>query len=117
MSRSSSAALAAIMVLLAVPSPPRADVPPLGAEHVVRARYLMGTIFRFEAPAGRDAEATTAALEAGLDEISRWEKILSNWDPESEISRLNAWRGQGKSRVSPELLQAVTSSLQWASAT
>jgi thiamine biosynthesis lipoprotein len=116
-SRSSGVALAAVMVLLAAPGPPHADVPLADAEHVVRARYLMGTVFRFEAPAGRDADATAAALEAGLDEVGRWERILSNWDPGSEVSRLNARRGQGKTPVSPELLQAVTSSLQWARAT
>ncbi len=84
---------------------------------VVRARYLMGTVFRFEAPAGSDAAATAAALEAALDEVGRWERILSNWDQESEISRLNARAGRGKAEVSDELLQAVSAALEWASAT
>ena len=115
--RLSGAALAALLALQAAPAPPGAEAPRAAPQRVVRARYLMGTVFRFEVFAGRDPDAAAAALEAGLDEVSRWERILSNWDPESEASRLNARRGQGKTRVSEELLQAVTASLHWAGAT
>jgi thiamine biosynthesis lipoprotein len=116
-SRNGAALGAAALIFLAGGSPSRPERPGQDPGRVVRARYLMGTVFRFEAPAGRDAAATAAALEAGLDEVGRWEKILSNWDPGSETSRLNARRGMGMTRVTPELFRAVTSSLQWARAT
>jgi len=55
---------------------------------VVRNRRLMGvpwsvTVFGAEAPAA-------AAAEAALDEVSRLERILSDYDPSSELSRLSA---------------------------
>ena len=119
MSGGGRAALAGtVLVLLAGPLPAGPAAPrEEDAARVVRARYLMGTVFRFEAPAGRDAGATAAALEAALDVVGRWEKILSNWDPGSETSRLNAHAGRGKTEVSANLLQAVSVSLEWAAAT
>ena len=79
---------------------------------VIRARFLMGTIFRFEAPAGGDSVASS--LESALDEVQRLELILSNWNQESELSRLNARAGKGATRVSGELFAAVDSALRWA---
>ena len=81
---------------------------------VVRARYLMGTIFRFEAPEAESPSKTAAALEAALDEVGRLEEVLSNWRSESELSRLNAGAGKGATQVSPQLFDAVSSSLTWA---
>lgn len=106
------------LVLLAAAWPAAAkDHAAEPSARMVRARYLMGTVFRFEAPAGRDAAATAAALEAALDEVGRWERILSNWDRKSEVSRLNARAGMGNAEVSEDLLQAVSVALHWAGAT
>ena len=112
------ALVGAVLLLLAGPSSAEPAAPRHEeAARVVRARYLMGTVFRFEAPAGHDASATAAALESALDVVGRWEKILSNWDPESELSALNARAGLGRTEVSAELLQSVSASLEWAGAT
>ncbi|MGH9870446.1 MAG: FAD:protein FMN transferase [Candidatus Polarisedimenticolia bacterium] len=63
------------------------------AADVSRARYLMGTVCEVTAPSlsGDDAgrARTAAALEAALEEIARLERILSDWRPDSEMSRLN----------------------------
>jgi len=109
---------AGCLLLAAVPSP----AAPGGqasdaASRTVRARYLMGTVFRIEAPSAVDPEATAAALESALDEVGRQDKILSNWDSGSETSRLNAAAGRGRIPVSSGLLSAVTESLGWAAAT
>ena len=81
---------------------------------VIRARYLMGTIFRIEAVETGGASKTASALEAALEEIGRLEDVLSNWRNQSEVSRLNAQAGEGAMRVSPSLFMAVSSSLFWA---
>gem|GEM_PF-1428222 len=91
-------------VVLAVGAPPT----------VVRARYLMGTIFRIEAVETSHFANTASALEAALDEASRLEDVLSNWRSESEVSRLNARAGAGTTQASPSLFSAVSSALFWA---
>ncbi len=45
----------------------------------------MGTLFTFSAP---EAEAASA-LEAALDRVAELEACISNWQPTSELSRLN----------------------------
>ena len=57
-------------------------------ERVVRTRRLMGVAWQvtLHGPP-REAEA---AAEAALEEVARLERILSDYDPESELSRLSA---------------------------
>jgi thiamine biosynthesis lipoprotein len=73
-----------------------------GGEHTVR--YVMGTwcdLVIFEPPPGPDV------AESAFREIARLERVLSSWDPSSEVSRLNASAGQGPQHVSDDLA-AVT---------
>jgi len=68
-------------------APPAADADRQAAG-TSRARYLMGT--RCEGVAYADHEdRAAAALEAAFDEIARLESILSDYRPDSELSRLN----------------------------
>lgn len=59
---------------------------------VVRARYAMGTILEIEALGGESGEVETgvAAAFRAVDDV---EARLSNWRPESEMSRANAGIG------------------------
>ena len=81
---------------------------------VARARFLMGTVFTFEAPSGRDPRAAAELLEGALDEVERLEKILSNWRSESEVSHLNREGADHSVRVSQELYEVIEASLRWA---
>jgi thiamine biosynthesis lipoprotein len=90
---------------------------PSRGEAIVRARYLMGTVFRFELPQGGDPEEASRALEAALDEVARLETLLSNWREDSELSRLNRRAGSGEAPVSEDLLAVLTAALHWADAT
>lgn len=54
---------------------------------VVQERYVMGTTCRIT------AYGTTEDVDAAFDEIRRWDRILSIYDPESELSRFNAAGG------------------------
>lgn len=59
--------------------------------NVIRARWLMGTLWTFTATAApSDSAATGRALDAALDSVAALERALSNWSPTSELSRLNA---------------------------
>lgn len=55
---------------------------------VHRTRAAMGTLFE-ALLVGDDAEHLAAVAEAALDEVQRIERLLSRFDPRSEISRIN----------------------------
>ena len=74
-------------------------------------RKLMGTIWSITI-AGGEASAARAAGERALDEMERLEALLSEWQPSSEISRVNQAAGVAPVQVGPELLTCVQASLQ-----
>lgn len=70
----------------------------------------MGTIWSFTLVGGDPAQARAAA-ERALDEVARLETLLSEWQPESEISQVNRAAGVAPVHVGPELLACVRASL------
>jgi thiamine biosynthesis lipoprotein len=78
----------------------------LFATLTARARYLMGTVC--EVRATSEADITRAFTEA-----DRIESFLSNWRPESELSRVN--RGEGK--AGDELRELLDVATQWTAKT
>ena len=81
--------------------------PAAGAEPIRRARYVMGTVC--EITAYTDTEAVTAAFA----ELERWDRILSLYKEDSELSGLN--RAAGKPvKVSPDLWAALEAGLKYA---
>ena len=65
--------------------------------YLKKQEFLMGTMIEITCP-------DQQAIEAGFKEIERIDKLLSKFNPESEISRLNKI---GKLKVSPELLYVL----------
>jgi FAD:protein FMN transferase len=61
------------------------------SSRVVRARAAMGTILEIEA-FGPDSGAAEAGVAAAFRSVEEVEARLSNWRPDSEISRANAGR-------------------------
>lgn len=57
-----------------------------------RTRYLMGTALRIDAYAAERSHAYEA-MEAAFAEVARIEALISSWQPDSEISRLNKQHG------------------------
>jgi len=54
-------------------------------------RYLMGTLCEITAYAtDQDQDNTDVSINAAFDELKRIDAILSNWDPASELMRMNA---------------------------
>lgn len=74
-----------------------------------RVRWIMGTLCSIEAP-GAPLEVVTAAFE----EIERWDRILSVYKEESELSVLNRAAGLGPIRVSADLFVALACALRFA---
>ena len=74
------------------------------ALEATRHHQAMGTLMDHRA-AGMDAEA---ALDEVEREIARLERLLSRFDPASEISRVNAAAGRGPQPVSPDTFEILT---------
>jgi thiamine biosynthesis lipoprotein len=73
-------------------------------------RYLMGTVWMVGISGG-DEQAGAAASARALDEVARLEGVLSEWKPDSEISRVNAAAGVAPVRVGSDLMACVQASL------
>lgn len=56
---------------------------------------------------GREAADAGAAMSAAFDEIARIEAIMSEWQPTSELSRVNAAAGGERMPLSPELFAVL----------
>jgi thiamine biosynthesis lipoprotein len=74
-----------------------------------RVRWTMGTLCSIEAP-GAPLEAVTSAFE----EIERWDRLLSAYQDESELSRVNRAAGLGPLRVSADFFVAAACALRFA---
>jgi thiamine biosynthesis lipoprotein len=84
---------------------------------VHRTRPAMGTLFEVLL-GGEDEEHLTAVAEAVLDEVVRVERLLSRFDPRSEISRINRLAARESVRVDREvadLLQVCFAAWHWTS--
>jgi len=83
-----------------------------GGVHAVR--YVMGTwcdlvIF--------DTDPAPDVVESAFREIARLDEVLSGWNPESEVSRLNATAGRGPQAVSADLARVTEESTALCKAT
>jgi thiamine biosynthesis lipoprotein len=95
-------AAVSLAVLTAIATPSAIESTPY---HGVR--YLMGTwcdLTLFDAP----PDEAPIAAEAAFEEIARLERVMSTWDPDSELSRVNRAAGPDVQPISRDLA-AVTS--------
>ena len=54
-------------------------------------RYIMGTLCEITAyPTDQDKDNTDIAINAAFDELKRIDSVLSNWNPNSELMRMNS---------------------------
>jgi thiamine biosynthesis lipoprotein len=86
---------------------------PFVAERVTGDGRAMGTHLAFAAftTPTLDASRVQALFQAATNEIVRLEKLMTTWDPESEISHVNAAAGSKPVAVSPETFDVVREAL------
>lgn len=96
--------LAAHLVAVpAVPAALAAQAPPV---RTTRAWPVMGTMFVATAW-GRDTITMLRALRAAHDSVRLVDSLMSNYRPESELSRLNAGAGGPAQRVAPQTMHVL----------
>lgn len=78
---------------------------------VKRAVKLMGTNFEITVVASNE-EIGYINIDEATAEISRIEKMISSWDPESETSIINKYAGIRPVKVSHELFKLIERSIQ-----
>ena len=84
---------------------------------VALGRYMMGTRFELVLGGEGDPARLRSAGEAALDEIERMEGLLSIYNPDSEIARLNAHAAEGWVRVHPDVFTLLQRCLNLSCAT
>jgi FAD:protein FMN transferase len=96
-----------LSVCAGLASPARAEV--VRDERVKMTSPMSITI---DAPAGREAEAKSA-IGAGYAETDRLAALLSEWSPESDVSRVNAAAGNGMPvHVARETYEVITAAVE-----
>lgn len=88
---------------------PASEATPFVAEKVTGEGHAMGTHLAYAAfttPA-LDAGRVRALFDGATAEIVRLEKLMTTWDPESEVSRVNAEAGKQAVRVGPETFDVI----------
>ena len=79
---------------------------------VHKKRYAMGTVFEIVAyydPAGR----ASAAIDLALDEVVRLDNVMSNFKPESDLSRMNRDAHFHAVRIPADLYKVIETSLAY----
>ncbi len=91
----------------AVAAPPRAE--PFAPKKVSGEGHAMGTHLAYAAftTPELDEAHVRALFDAATAEIVRLEKLMTTWDPASEVSRVNAAAGKEPVRVSPETFDVI----------
>ena len=79
-------------------------------------RYAMGTVLEI-ALEGLDPQSAARALAEFYDEALRLDRLLSIYDPESEISRINRTAGRGKEHVDPAVVEILRLSIAYSELT
>ena len=106
-SRATGAGL--ILVLLSVGSANEADE---ARAFVHKKKYIMGTVFEIVAYDASSERAATA-IDKALAEIARLDGLMSNYKPESELSRLNRNGHFHSQTVSADLYEVIRDSLEY----
>jgi thiamine biosynthesis lipoprotein len=91
-----------------VPATEPAEAP---LQTVQRTREMMGTVIQMTV-VGVSEDRAAPALEAAMSEMARLEGLLSEWRPDSEISRINQAAGLHPVKVGADTLANVRVGLE-----
>jgi thiamine biosynthesis lipoprotein len=103
---------ATIVLALAVvwSFPSRAATPPL--EHYEATRLSMGCVYAIEAY-GHDVRSLTATVRDAFDEIDRLDRLMSHYQPQSPLSRINREAARAPMSVEPELFDFIAAAMRY----
>jgi thiamine biosynthesis lipoprotein len=73
---------------------------------VYKEKYIMGTVFEIAAYA-ESSEKASAAIDKAMQEIVRMDDLMSNYKPESALSRLNRSAHFHTQKVPPDLYRVI----------
>ena len=79
---------------------------------VYKEKYIMGTVFEIAAYA-ESSEKGSAAIDKALQEIVRMDDLMSNYKPESALSRLNRSAHFHTQKVPPDLYRVSEQAVQF----
>jgi thiamine biosynthesis lipoprotein len=96
--------------------PAELDIAPATTDPIKRIRPAMGTYVEISFSGVDHAHANRAA-DAVFAEFERIERLMSEWRPESELSRVNADAGARAVKVSDELFDLVARSVRFSEQT
>ncbi len=77
-----------------------------GPKTVQKTEAIMGTDVTITVVA-RSEEQGAAAIDAAMDEVRRFDRMMSLYKDDSEITRVNLAAGKHPVKVSPEMIEAV----------
>lgn len=106
------AATSALVLILAGGA--RAAADGLVRDFTFQREDVLGTSFRLTVFCATEAEAARGE-KAALETIDRLARVLSTWDPQSELSRLNAtpWSERTEVELSPTLGSVLRAAARW----
>ena len=98
----------------AIPAASLAKATPFVPERVTAEAHAMGTHVAYAAFTTPAVDAARARMlfDAATAEIVRLEKLMTTWDPESEVSRVNAAAGAHAIQVGQETFDVIREALR-----
>jgi len=89
---------------------------PINERAISDGRYAMGTVLEITIE-GLEPQPAERVLDELYDEALRLDRLLSIYDPESEISRINRTAGHGKQQVDPDVVEILKLSIAYSKLT
>jgi len=77
---------------------------------VYKKKYVMGTVFEVIAY-DKSSQKASAAIDAAFNEATRLDGMMSNYKPESDLSRLNRTAHFHAQHIPPDLYRVIEESL------
>jgi FAD:protein FMN transferase len=100
---------AVIVAILSVGSSAQSSDRPI---LVYKEKYVMGTVFEIAAYA-ESSQKASAAIDEALQEIVRMDDLMSNYKPESALSRLNRSAHFHVQKVPPDLYHVIEQAVRF----
>ena len=79
---------------------------------VYKKKYIMGTVFEIAAY-GSSSEQASSAIDKAFQEIVRMDDLMSNYKPESPVSRLNRSAHFHAEKVPPDLYRVIEEAMHF----